>query len=238
MARAPWAWVGILVLSSLSPAGNAEEFLPLFDGKTLDGWVQRGGKAKYFVEDGAIVGQSVPLTANSFLCTEKEYGDFILELEFKVDPRLNSGIQIRSNSYDKPITITSDDGKTKTIDAKRVHGYQFEIDNDNKMNRMWSGGIYDEGRRGWLFPGLRGGNETAFSEQGRKITKLDDWNTVRIEAVGKRIRTYLNGELRADFEDDMTPRGFLALQVHGVGGKIEPLQVRWRNIRLREWSRP
>lgn len=227
----------LLVVASFAIAAE-ENFTPLFDGTTLEGWVQRGGKAKYFVEDDAIVGQSVPLTGNSFLCTEKEYGDFILELEFKVDPRLNSGIQVRSNSYDKATTITGDDGKTKTIEAKRVHGYQFEIDNDGKKDRMWSGGIYDEGRRGWLFPGIRGGDEGTFTEQGRKITKRDDWNTVRIEAVGNHFKTYLNGELRADFEDDMTPKGFIALQVHGVGAKTEPLQVQWRKIRIREMNRP
>ena len=118
-------------------AGNddAGKFVPLFDGKTLDGWHQLGGKAKYTVEDGMIVGSSVPNTPNSFLCTNKIYGDFILELEFKVDPGLNSGVQIRSNSF-------------PDYRKGRVHGYQVEID---PGSRAWSAGIYDEGRRGWLF---------------------------------------------------------------------------------------
>ena len=119
-----------LVSTSLSAA----EWQDLFDGKTLDGWVQRGGQAKYAVEDGMIVGTTVPKTPNSFLCTERDYSDFILELEFKVDTGLNSGIQIRSQS--------KEDYKNG-----RVHGYQVEID---PSDRAWSGGIYDEARRGWL----------------------------------------------------------------------------------------
>jgi len=229
----------LLAFVACSPVAAAEEnFTPLFDGQSLAGWVQRGGKAKYFFEDGAVVGESVPLTPNSFLCTEKEYSDFILELEFKVDPRLNSGVQIRSQVFDKSTTSAGEGGKARSIPADRVHGYQFEIDNDPKRNRLWSGGIYDEGRRGWLYPGLRGGDGAAFTEQGRKITRLDDWNTLRVEAVGDSFKTYLNGELRADFEDDLTPKGFIALQVHGVGDKTDKLQVRWRNIRLREVKAP
>lgn len=229
----------LLSFVAYAPIAVAEEnFTPLFDGKSLTGWVQRGGEAKYFVEDGAVVGESVPLTPNSFLCTEKEYANFILELEFKVDPRLNSGVQVRSQVFDESTTTVGEGGKSRRIPPGRVHGYQFEIDNDPQRNRLWSGGIYDEGRRGWLFPGLRGGDGSAFTEQGRKITKLDGWNTLRVEAVGDSIKTYLNGELRADFKDDLTPKGLIALQVHGVGDKTEKLQVRWRNIRLSEVKAP
>ena len=227
-----------LLLASAPVAAAEEKFTPLLDGQSLAGWTQHGGKAKYFVEENAIVGESVPLTSNSFLCTDKQYGDFILELDFKVDPRLNSGVQIRSQVFDKATTAADEGGKARSIPAGRVHGYQFEIDNDPGRNRFWSGGIYDEGRRGWLYPGLRGGDGAAFTEQGRKLSRLDGWNTLRVEAVGDTIKTWLNGEPRADFRDDLTPRGFIALQVHGVGDKTDKLQVRWRNIHLRELSPP
>ena len=120
----------LLLPAPALPADKAGEagWVSLFNGKNLDGWVQRGGgKAKYRAEDGQIVGTTVPNTANSFLCTDKDYGDFILELEFKVDPGLNSGVQIRSHCFDE-----HDDGrgggKTIKIPAGRVHGYQVEID--------------------------------------------------------------------------------------------------------------
>ena len=208
-------------------------FIPLFDGKTLDGWIQRGGKAKYTVEDGMIVGTSVPKTANSFLCTEKEYGDFILELDFKVDPELNSGIQFRSECFDKPTTLKIGDKEIK-IPAGRVHGYQCEIDMDPTRARWWTAGIYDEARREWLYPGALGGDTKAFTEQGAKVCKQNDWNHIRIEAVGDSIKTWINGVPAADFKDSMTPKGLIGLQVHDVGNRQEPLHVYWKDIRIKE----
>ena len=203
-----------LLLGSFAVAADKEEgFVPLFDGKTLTGWKQLGGKAKYEVVDGAIVGSSVPNTSNSFLCTEKNYTDFILEVEFKVDPALNSGIQIRSNSL-------------PDYKKGQVHGYQVEID---PSARAWSAGIYDEGRRGWLF-------DLKNNEPARKAFKQNEWNKYRIEAVGDSIKTWINGVAAADLKDGMTPEGFIALQVHGVGDRTEPLQIRWRNIMLKDMT--
>ncbi len=184
----------------------------LFDGKTLSGWIQRGGKARYHVEDGAIVGTTVPNTPNSFLCTEKTYSDFILELDFRIDPGLNSGVQIRSQSL-------------KSYKNGRVHGYQVEID---PSVRAWSGGIYDEARRGWL-------NNLADNEPARKAFKNGEWNRFRIEALGDSIKTWLNGVPAADLVDSMTPSGFIALQVHSTKSQ-KPLHVWWRNIRIRDLS--
>jgi hypothetical protein len=211
------------------------EWTTLFDGKTLTGWVQRGGKAEYCVEDGCIAGRTVLGTPNSFLCTEKDYSDFIFECEFKVDPKLNSGIQFRSLCFDTE-TEFEQDGKMKKIAAGRVHGYQSEIDPDPGRNRWWSAGVYEEGRRGWLYPGSAGGDGAAFTEQGRGIFKQGDWNLVRIEAVGDSIKTFLNGKPCADLKDGMTPSGFIALQVHGT--KEAGLQVSWRNIRIEALKPP
>tara|TARA_R110002096_G_scaffold13623_11_gene48037 strand:+ start:1342 stop:2838 length:1497 start_codon:yes stop_codon:yes gene_type:complete len=201
---------GILLLALfISHPASAAEWKPLFDGKTLDGWVQRGGKAEYSVENGEIIGIGVPNSPNSFLCTDQDYGDFIFEVEFKVDSTLNSGIQIRSQSLED-----YKDG--------RVHGYQVEID---PSDRGWSGGIYDESRRGWL-------NDLADNDAARYAFKQSDWNHYRIEAIGDRIRTWINGVPAADLKDFMTPKGFIALQVHGIGGREDRPQNRWRNIRI------
>jgi hypothetical protein len=200
-----------------------DDFTPLFNGKDLDGWVQRGGKADYKVEDGAIVGRSVPNTANSFLCTKKDYGDFVLELEFKVNPALNSGVQIRSQCFDEPRTLELG-GKKIKVDAGRVHGYQVEID---PSARAFSGGIYDEGRRGWLA-------DLKENEAARKAFKGGDWNKFKVECKGDSIKTWINDVPAADLKDAVTPSGFIALQVHGVGKKEEALDVRWRNIRIKE----
>jgi hypothetical protein len=239
--RMKYLTVLTLTALSVSCATTTPAPVALFNGKDLTGWVQRGGKATYAVEGNEIVGTSVLNTPNTFLCTEKTYGDFILEYEFKVDPRLNSGVQIRSLSYDTATEFVWE-GKTNKIPARRVHGYQVEIDPDVPRGRMWTGGIYDEGRRGWLFP--RGGEQSAeakaFSEQGRRIFKAGDWNHIRVEAIGDSIKTWLNGNLCADLKDAATARGFIALQVHGIDNDANKngTQVRWRNLKLTDLTPP
>lgn len=185
----------------------------LFDGKTLNGWTQRNGKAQYTIEDGAIVGTTVLGEPNSFLCTDTIYGDFVLELEFLVHPKMNSGVQIRSNSYAE-------------YKDHRVHGYQVEID---PSDRAWTGGIYDEARRGWLY-------NLENKPEAQKAFKQDEWNHFRIECRGTSIKTWVNGVPAADLEDGMTARGFIALQVHSTKEK-DPMQIKWRNIRLQDLDR-
>lgn len=201
-----------LSFSCEKTTNQAENWVPLFDGKTLNGWVQRGGTATYFVENENIVGLSKLNTPNSFLCTAQNYSDFILELEVKVDSTLNSGIQIRSNSLP---------------DYKdcQVHGYQVEID---PSPRAWSGGIYDEGRRGWL-------QDLKDNEAGRAAFKNGVWNHYRISAFGDSLKTWVNGVPTAALRDSMTATGFIALQVHG--SKTDSLEVRWRNIRIQDLAK-
>jgi len=218
-----WAALTLAMGGSGVARGADEGLRPLFNGRDLDGWVQRGGKAVYAVEDGAIVGRSVPNTPNSFLCTARNYTNFVLELEFKVAANLNSGVQIRSECFDEAREVTLA-GRTFKIPAGRVHGYQVEID---PSDRGWTGGIYDESRRGWL-------NDLKSNEAARKAFRQGEWNRLRVEARGGSLRTWVNGVAAADLKDDVTPAGFIALQVHGVGAKTEVMEVRWRNIRLQE----
>lgn len=218
------ATLGLTVVATTGAAAQEDGFVPLFNGKDLDGWVQKGGQAKYRVEDGQIVGTSVPKTANSFLCTTRDYGDFVLELEFKVDPELNSGVQIRSQVFDEAKTVTFEGKEPIKIPAGRVHGYQVEID---PGARAWTGGIYDEGRRLWL-------NDLKENEPARKAFRQGEWNQFRIECRGDSIRTFLNGVPAADLKDNATLKGLIALQVHGVGDNTKPMEIRWRNIRIRE----
>jgi hypothetical protein len=202
----------VFVAASLAlPAAGAESgWVSLFDGKTLEGWEQKNGLAKYEAKDGAIVGTSAPNSPNSFLCTKKHYGDFELEFEVKCDPRLNSGVQIRSHSR-------------KDYQNGRVHGYQVEI-----AVGGFSGGIYDEARRGKFL------NAEEPTPEIRALLKKDAWNHYRVVCQGDHIQTWVNGVKVTDLHDNMTASGFIGLQVHGVGALAEPLEVRWRNLRLRE----
>jgi len=216
------AAIGLVLTLGLAGVSLAAEPVELFNGKDLAGWTRRGGAATYSVEDGAIVGRSVPNTSNTFLATENEYGNFELQLDFKIDdPTFNSGVQIRSHARPE------DDGE-------RVYGYQVEI--DPRGDRGWSAGLYFEGGSdqrpaGWL-------NDLSNNEAARKAFKLGQWNHLRIVANGRHIQTWLNGVPAADFTDTddgaFTPSGFIALQVHAVGDAKEPKEVRWRNITLTE----
>lgn len=191
-------------------AQKSGDWEKLFNGKDLSGWKQLNGKAKYEVVNGEIVGTTVANTPNSFLTTEKTYRDFVLELELWVDYQMNSGIQFRSES--KP-----------EYNNGRVHGYQCEVD---PSSRAWSGGIYDEARRGWLYPGT-------YNPEGGKAFKMGQWNKYRIECIGPNIRTWINGVAVAHLIDDMTPEGFICLQVHSINNpEAEGRKIRWRNIRI------
>lgn len=212
-------------------------WVDLFNGKNLDGWEEHSGKAQYTVADGVLTGESVSGTGNSFLCIKQAYDNFELELEYKCDALLNSGVQIRSEVFPEAATATIQ-GREFKFAADRIHGYQCEIDMDAARGRMWTAGIYDEARRGWLFPedGEKGPHGLAFSEQGRAVSKNGEWNKLRIVADGPSIKTWLNGVPRAEIFDAVTPRGVIGLQVHGVGNSAEKvgLKVCFRKLRLRE----
>ena len=201
----------LLALAALL-AQPAAEWTALFDGKTLDGFTQHGGKAAYLVEDGCIVGETRANTGNSFLCTTREYGDFVLEFEVKIDGELNSGCQIRSHA------LARDDS---------VYGYQIEIE---ATPRAFGGGIYEEGGRAWLA-------QPTPDQVAHNAFIPGQWNHYRVEAAGPRIRTYLNGVPIADLMDDHTASGIIGFQVHGVGGRTDPLRARWRNLRMQDLGR-
>ncbi|MFO7937934.1 MAG: DUF1080 domain-containing protein [Kiritimatiellia bacterium] len=201
--------MSITLLSLLTAISvSAGQWKNLFDGRTLNGWEQHGGKAVYKVVGNTIVGTSAPDTPNSFLCTEKEYGDFVLEYEYFPHATLNCGVQFRSRIREK---------------NDRVWGYQCEID---PSDRKWSAGIYEEAGRGWLFP--------VESAQSQAAYKPGEWNKVRIVCRGPVIRTYLNNIPVAAMIDNGNRQGIIGLQVHGVGDNKTPMSIRWRNLRIKE----
>lgn len=193
------------------PREPAPRTVALFDGTTLAGWSRHGGEATFTVEDGCIVGRPSPRQRNAFLCTTADYADFALSLEFRIDPGFNSGVQFRSRLSD-----AGDPAK------ERVVGYQCEID---PSSRAWTAGIYEEGLRGWLAP-------LAERPEARAAFRPHDWNRLRIEAVGPRLRTWLNGVPAADLTDQAAQAGFIALQVHSIGERDDAPTVRFRRIEL------
>jgi len=206
------SWILAVAFAAMVLPSQAQNgWRPLFDGRTLDGWYPCNGTASLTVEDGAIVGRAVLGSPNSFLCAKGNFGDFILEYEAKIESEMNSGVQVRSIA-------------DPAIKGGRVHGYQVEID---PSDRAWSGGLYDEARRGWL-------HTLVGQDAARKALRKGDWNTFRVEAVGTSIRTWLNGVECTNIVDDLTPSGIIALQVHGIGNDTSKVgeSIRFRNIRI------
>lgn len=197
------------VLLAVTPLA-AGPWQSLFNGRDLSGWKQLGGAAPYTVAGDAIVGTTLAGTPNSFLATERSYGDFILEFELKQEGATNSGVQFRSQS--RP-----------DYQNGRVHGFQCEVD---PSARAWTGAIYDEARRGWLYPGT-------LNPPARAAYRIGEWNLFRIEAIGTSLRTWVNGVPVAHVVDVLDRDGFIALQVHSIGRNDQPgKRILWRNLRI------
>lgn len=214
----------LAAILSIAPAlAQGEGFRPLFDGKSLTGFTIRSGTATYKVEDGAIVGTTAEGSGNTFLTTDKEYGDFELTFEVKVDNALNSGVQIRSH-------VAPENGFQPKLGGKlpkdRLYGPQVEISTDGMAGR-----IYDEARRGrWL-------DTKEPTAETKGAFKKGEWNQYRVLAQGDRIQTWVNGIPIADVRDGEDAKGHIGLQVHGIARGTGPFQVRWKNLMIREPGR-
>jgi Domain of Unknown Function (DUF1080) len=204
----------VILLSTTGLFAQKEGWTSLFDGKTLNGWKRLAGTAEYTVENGAIVGTGVAGSGNSFLVTEKEYGNFVLEMDTRIDDTTsNSGVQVRSH-FDP----SGHEGKGL------VYGCQFELD---PSSRRWTGGIYDEGRRDWLYP-------VSLNHSVQSAFKVGQYNHIRIECINSVMRTWVNGLATACLVDTVDKSGFIGLQVHAVSSpELAGKKVYFKNIRIR-----
>ena len=203
---------------------HAKKFVSIFDGETLEGWTQKNGTASYVVKDGTILGTTKEGSPNSFLCSNKLYGNFELQFEVKlINNELNSGVQIRSQT--KPL---NDKEKQRGDKFGRVNGPQVEIE-ATKGKGAESGYIYGEACGGWMNPKDK--------LKPHKHFKDGEWNKYRVLAEGARIQTWINGKQVSDLVDEgklkTHPKGFIGLQVHGVRKGSGPYSVTWRNIQIR-----
>ncbi|MCA9075891.1 MAG: DUF1080 domain-containing protein [Planctomycetaceae bacterium] len=206
----------LLLSVSITPVlADDPGFVDLFNGKNLDGWTQRNGTATYRVEGDMIVGKTSEGSPNSFLCSDKLYGDFELMFDVKCDSELNSGVQIRSQSKGD-------------VPEGRVNGPQVEIATNGT-----AGYVYGEAAGGWMTP-----------DDVRKphdYFKDGEWNSYHVVAFGNHIETWINGHPVSDLVHEERyqshPKGFIGLQVHGIGAGTGPYEVRWKNLKLRDLAK-
>lgn len=203
------ATVALLTTSFLHAAEDG--FKPLFDGKTIQGWKNPYSWGVIEVVDGQI---HLKGDKKFFLVTEKTYGDFVFEGEVLLpEGTANSGFMFRAH-----------------VEPDKVFGYQAEVDGDPK--RMWSGGLYDEGRRMWFISPIKGNaeSEAAFRKRAGSAFKRNDWNTYRITCKGTHIKIEVNGVVTTEIEDDKDAKGVIGIQHHGEKGKT----YKFRNLRIKE----
>lgn len=232
LMKTPNSYLTIITASlSLLVAQTAftGEWVDLFDGKTLKGWKKSTlGSANYTVVEDTILGETVEGSPNTFLMSEKEYGDFELEFEVKVHDKLNSGCQIRSREKTEEDLKNTGKGGKPAKDLNRFHGPQVELEASPGQSAY----IYGEATgRGWISKEPGDGAAHDFMKNGK-------WNKIRIVADGIRIQTFVNGNAVADLSDEAIykthPKGHIGLQVHGVKKNTGPFDVSWRNIRIKE----
>ncbi len=221
--RILFGWSVALAMVAFPAQVQSDDWIELFDGETLNGWVQHNGYATYRVVDGAILGRTSTGSPNSFLCTARNFGDFELQFEVRVHDELNSGVMIRS----RPKNSSAGEGRINAIG--RVYGPQVEIEASGKEGAK-SGYIYGEATgRGWLTP------EDKLVPH--RSMRDGEWNSFRVVAQGPRIQTWINGKAIEDLADEEIyethPGGFIGLQVHGIPKDAGPHEVAWRNIRIR-----
>lgn len=217
----------LTMLTNFSLAKHHEkgDFKSIFNGKNLDGWTQKNGTASYRIEKGAIIGKTMEGSPNSFLCTDKLYGDFELQFEVKlINDELNSGVQIRSQTKE-----LNDKEKSRGDKFGRVNGPQVEIE-ATKEKGAESGYVYGEAIGGWMTP-----KEKLIPHKNFKNGK---WNKYRILAKGPVIKTWVNGNQVSDLKDEEKykshSKGFIGLQVHSIKKGTGPYEVAWRNIKIKE----
>jgi len=191
-------------------AAAEDDFQPLFDGKTLEGW--EGNREIFRVEGGAIVAGSLErrIPRNEFLCTTRTFGDFELRLRAKLSGAgQNAGVQFRSKRVPK---------------SHEVEGYQCDVGRDGEKF-IW-GFLYDESRRRKFL---------VECDQAvlREAVRPDDWNDIVIHCAGNEIRIAVNGRETVSYReaDESIPRqGIIGLQIHGG----PPAEARYKDIRIRE----
>jgi len=191
----------------------------LFNGRDLSGWKIVGGQpgAKAYVEHGEMIGHMVRGTPeHTFFCTEEKFGDFILEVDSFQVSGFNTGILFRC--IDTPIAA-----------SVRLHGYQVKI--DPSPTRRWTGGIFDDYGKNWLWL-----YTLAADERARTAYKFNEWSRIRVEAIGRSLKVWVNGTPTAHLMNDKYTRGYVAFKIHSFAANgdaaLEKNLVHFKNVRI------
>ena len=212
-----------LTTTALAQTSAAARWVTLFNGKNLTGWTLKGSTGKAWVEDGQInCQQAANTTEHTYVCTAAKYGDYILETDVKIDGAFSSGIILRC------VDVPESDRKSTTgqIGRSSLYGYQVKID---PTPRKWTGGIFDDSGTNlqWYY-------SLEKDVRAQEVFKLGEWNTFRIEAIGKDIKVWINGVPVTHLVHGKYSEGYIAFKIHALGAKAEQPKVlgHFKNIRI------
>ena len=227
-------------------AETTPDWQPLLTASNFSLWTHEGeSKADYRLQNDVVIGQPLGNNPkNAFLCSPEEYRNFELRFSFRISPTsLNSGVQFRSHATEGGIVA----GPQLEMDVQSPDDMSFFMryvadklvrlsDNPWRLTLWPSGGVYGEAlETGWIFPGVAGGDPDDFAAAGERLTRPNDWNDLHLLAQGPRVQSWLNGEMRTDFEHAPTDQpGHMCLQVHG--GEYEnpeDYSIQWRGLEIR-----
>jgi Domain of Unknown Function (DUF1080) len=204
-------WLGFVLTASAT-----EPWVSIFNGKDLSGWkvIALENPAPAAIEDGELVlRQRIKTKEHTFVATQAEYGNFILEIELKNDPSFNSGILLRS--------VESSPGS-----KVRINGYQVKIDD---TPRAWTGGVFDDFGDSWRWL-----HDLADNEKARAAFKLGEWAHFRIECIGSSIKVWVNQVPTCHLVDEKYSKGSIAFKIHSAGNAptVGQAAMRVKNARM------
>ena len=214
----------LLIATAACAADSTENW---FANGKLEGFKVVSGVASYKVEDGVLVGTTVEGSPNTFLATGKQYKDFEIEFEVKLDDQLNSGLQVRSHLAKEGDKAPEGSKGNKPLPVGRLFGPQCEIAVGSK-----SGDFYDEARRGTWWSILTK-TDSVCTDKAKAAFKKGEWNHFRIVVKGDHYQSWVNAVLTADFSQPNDPEGYIGFQVHGIKKGTGPFSARWRNVKFR-----
>lgn len=200
-----------------------EGFVAMFDGLTLDGWsaVPENTGADWSVRDGAIVGVGSADRQIFLVWKDREVADFELRLQYRLLTKGNTGIEIRAHP-----------DATRKRPFQAYHADIGHVDIGPNVLGAWD--FHFANRKEHACP--RGTSLVIDDSDQPHSAKIDnalspddvrsqDWNDVRVIAIGNRCQFFINGKLASEFTDNFGPdpfrKGAIGLQLHNRGMRVE-----------------
>ena len=219
----------LLLFAACDQQKNNEEWEDLLVKQNFEDFEMLEGEGEWYFEDSILIGECLIGNPNSYLCTKKSYSDFVMELDFQVGNKINSGVQVRTTVHKNDTNITYVNGRLTPIIDKlfkkgSIYGYQIEMD---PSERAWTGGLYQVGGRGWIV-------HLKDNPKAQQAYKNEGWNHMRIKCKGDSIATWINGVQAVSTTDKLFDFGAVGFQLHKINKQEQQGQkIKFKNVKIK-----